>query len=97
MQFTQPTIRYSMGSWKPQNIQLAGIDYPRTFQEFDVWFASEESCFHYVAKLRCPACGATTENPSLMKRGFYLCRQCKRQTSITAGILFQKTHKPLRT
>ena len=36
------------------------------------------------------------ENPSLMERGLYLCRQCKHQTSITAGTLFHKTHKPLR-
>ena len=33
----------------------------------------------------------------LWGRGLFLCRKCKRQTSITAGTLFQKTHKPLRT
>ena len=32
-----------------------------------------------------------------MGRGLFLCRKCKRQTSITAGTLFHKTHKPLRT
>lgn len=82
---------------------VAGTDYPRTFQEFDTWFGSEENCLQFIAKLRwpegfrCPACGVTSENPSLMERGLYLCRQCKRQTSITAGTLFHKTHKPLRT
>ena len=30
-------------------------------------------------------------------RGLFLCRKCKRQTSITSGTLFHKTHKPLRT
>ena len=85
-----------------QKYPVAGIDYPRTFQEFDIWFASEENCLEYVAKLRwpdgfrCPACGVIAENPSLMERGLYLCRQCKHQTSITAGTLFHKTHKPLR-
>jgi transposase-like protein len=85
-----------------QKYPVAETDYPRTFQEFDIWFASEENCLQYVAKLRwpdgfrCPACGVIAENPSLMERGLYLCRQCKHQTSITAGTLFHKTHKPLR-
>lgn len=85
-----------------QKYPVAGTDYPRTFQEFDIWFASEENCLQYVAKLRwpdgfrCPACGVIAEIPSLMERGLYLCRQCKHQTSITAGTLFHKTHKPLR-
>jgi transposase-like protein len=82
---------------------VAGIDYPRTFQEFDEWFDIEDKCLQYIAKLRwpqcfrCPACGEVSENLSLMARGLYLCRRCKRQTSITAGTLFHKTHKPLRT
>ncbi len=81
---------------------VAGTDYPRTFQEFDDWFCSEDNCLQYIAKLRwpkgfrCPACGVAPENPSLMGRGLFLCRQCKRQTSITAGTLFHRTHKPLR-
>jgi transposase-like protein len=33
----------------------------------------------------------------MMERGLFLCRKCKHQTSITAGTLFHKTHKPLRT
>ena len=32
-----------------------------------------------------------------MGRGLFLCRKCKRQTSVTAGTLFHKTHKLLRT
>ena len=58
---------------------------------------------NYIAKLRwpkgfcCPNCGDTTEKPSLTGRGLFLCRKCKRQTSITSGTLFHKTHKPLRT
>ena len=32
-----------------------------------------------------------------MGRGLFLCRECKRQTSVTAGTLFHRTHKPLRT
>ena len=82
---------------------VCGIDYPGTFQEFDEWFSTKNACLAYIIKLRwpqgfvCPACGTIVENPSMMKRGLFLCRECKRQTSITAGTLFHKTHKTLRT
>jgi transposase-like protein len=82
---------------------VSGIDYPGTFQEFDKWFGCENSCLDYIAKLRwpkgftCPSCGINTDKPSLTERGLYLCRECKRQTSITAGTLFHGSHKPLRT
>lgn len=81
---------------------ISGLDYPGTFQEFDDWFSSEKSCLNYIAKLRwpkgfhCPSCGFKPEKPSLMGRGLFLCRKCKKQTSITAGTLFHRTHKPLR-
>ena len=81
---------------------ISGLDYPGTFQEFDDWFSSEKSCLDYIAKLRwpkgfhCPSCGFKPEKPSLMGRGLFLCRKCKKQTSITAGTLFHRTHKPLR-
>ena len=82
---------------------VSGIDYPGTFQDFDKWFSSESACLEYVAKLRwpegfiCPGCGEKPDKPSLMGRGLFLCRKCKRQTSITAGTLFHRSHKPLRT
>ncbi|MCK5680350.1 IS1595 family transposase [bacterium] len=81
---------------------VCGIDYPGTFQEFDEWFSTEEACLAYIMKLRwpqgfiCPACGTIVGNPSKIERGLFLCRECKRQTSIIAGTLFHKTHKPLR-
>ena len=82
---------------------VAGIDYPKTFQEFEEWFKSDGACIDYIAKLRwpggfrCPICGDITDKPSLMGRGLFLCRICKRQTSVISGTLFHKTHKPLRT
>ena len=42
---------------------VAGVDYPRTLQEFDEWFPTEEACAAYLGRLRwpdgfcCPACG----------------------------------------
>lgn len=82
---------------------VSGVHYPGTFQEFDEWFTSEKGCLDYIAKLRwpqgytCPSCGIKTEKPSIMGRGLFLCRQCKRQTSAISGTLFHRTHKPLRT
>ena len=80
---------------------VSGINYPGTFQDFDIWFSSENACLEYIAKLRwpkgfiCPGCGEEADKPSLMGRGLFLCRTCKRQTSITAGTLFHGSHKPL--
>lgn len=103
MHFTQPTTICSImvmeKSWHP----VSGIDYPGTFQEFDEWFSSENVCVDYIIKLRwpkgftCPECGFSSEKTSLMGRGLFLCLKCKRQTSATAGTLFHRTHKPLRT
>jgi hypothetical protein len=82
---------------------ISGIDYPGTFQGFDKWFSSESACLEFIAKLRwrkgfiCPGCGEKADKPSFMGRGLFLCRKCKRQTSITAGTLFHGSHKPLRT
>ncbi len=75
-------------------------DYPRTISEFEEWFATEEACCAYLARLRwpegfrCPRCGH--DKAWLMKRGLYWCRQCNYQVSVTAGTIFQDTRKPLQ-
>jgi transposase-like protein len=81
---------------------VGGVDYPRTFNEFDAWFAIEAACLDYIARLRwpggfrCPSCGESREAWS-SGRGLFLCRACRQQVSATAGTLFHRTHKPLRT
>ena len=81
---------------------VAGVDYPRTFEEFDAWFRTEEACLDYMARLRwpsgflCPSCGQAGD-PWSSGRSLFLCRVCRHQTSATAGTLFHRTHKPLRT
>ena len=33
---------------------VGGVDYPRTMQEFDEWFADEAACAAYLLRLRWP-------------------------------------------
>jgi transposase-like protein len=74
-------------------------DYPRTLQELESRFSTEAACREYLFRLRwsggfvCPACGEGRAWP--MKRGLWLCAACRHQASVTAGTIFQDTHKPL--
>jgi transposase-like protein len=76
-------------------------DYPRTWTEFLDRFGSEEACLAYLQKLRwptgfvCPAC-AVIEAPYRSSRGRLMCRACGRQSTVTAGTIFDKTRTPLR-
>jgi transposase-like protein len=78
-----------------------GVDYPRTFHEFEAWFCSEVACRAYIRRLRwpdgfiCPRCGAI-DTPWEMSRGRLRCRACEAEVSVTVGTIFQDTHKPLR-
>jgi len=75
-------------------------EYPRTVQEFEEKFASEQACIDYLFRMRwpegfrCPRCGY--ERFWAMNRGLYRCTACDLQTSITAGTIFQDTRKPLK-
>ncbi len=79
---------------------VGGEDYPRTLVEFDEWFSSEAACEAYLRRLRwphgflCPACGGTKGWET--QRGLLRCRSCSRQTSVTAGTLFEGTRTSLR-
>ena len=75
-------------------------DYPRTVLEFEDRFASEQACWEYLAELRwpggfvCPRC--CQSGGWLASRGRWVCQHCRHQASVTAGTVFQDTHKPLR-
>ncbi len=79
---------------------VGGIDYPRTMQEFDEWFPDEATCAAYLLRLRwpkgfiCPSCGMT--KGWFTARRQIRCAGCQRQTSVTAGTIFEGTRKPLR-
>ena len=73
--------------------------YPRTMTEFQEQFQDEETCHKYFYELRwpdgfcCPRCGHT--EAWKIERGLYLCSECRYQASLTAGTIFEGTHKPL--
>lgn len=81
---------------------IPGVDYPRTFDEMDDWFRTEAQCRDYIRRLCwpngfvCERCGAAGE-PWVTARGVFRCKDCDGSTSLTAGTVFQDTHKPLRT
>jgi len=80
---------------------VGGVDYPRTLQEFHGWFPSEAACIKYLQRIRwpdgfrCPRCGGASAWRTV--RGQFRCATCQRQTSPTAGTIFEGTRKPLRT
>lgn len=74
-------------------------DDPRTQAEFDARFATEAACRAYLAQVRwpdgfrCPACeGAKAWE---VRAVLWQCAACGRQTSVTAGTIFQDTRTPL--
>lgn len=73
--------------------------YPRTLLDFERQFSTVEACRDYLAALRwpqgfcCPKCSA--DSAWRMSRGLWLCRNCRHQSSVTAGTIFQDSHLPL--
>lgn len=75
-------------------------DFPRDLAEFERRFATEAACRAYLMQLRwpggfqCPRCGQTKGWP-VSGRGLMQCAACGRQTSVTAGTIFQDIRTPL--
>jgi transposase-like protein len=76
-------------------------EYPMTFDEFTTKFATEEQCRDYLYSLRwangfvCPKCKKAVEATPIGNQ-LYQCPNCRRQTSVIAGTIFQDTRKPLK-
>src|SRR5208283_3169820 len=75
-------------------------DFPTHILDFESRFSTEAACREYLFRLRwpggfvCPRCQAKSAWPT--KRDRLICAGCRYQTSVTAGTVFQDTHKPLR-
>ena len=78
-----------------------GEDFPRTLRELEERFSTEQACRSYLCALRwpqgfvCPGCGGG--DAWQMSRGLWLCAKCRRQVSVTAGTILERTHLPLTT
>lgn len=90
-----------MGSAAPSAASpVAGRDYPRNFTEFVEWFHSEADAWSYVARLRwpdgfsCPACGHG--DAWLTERYLYVCTNCRKHVSLTAGTVFERSRLSMR-
>lgn len=76
-------------------------DFPKTATEFDERFATEEHCRAYWIEARWggePACAHchSTRVWTIKQGSTFECAACGHQTSLTAGTLLEKTHKPLK-
>lgn len=74
-------------------------DYPRTLDQLEARFSTEEACRDYLFALRwaegfrCPRCGRDQAWP--VGKALLQCASCDYQVSATAGTIFQGTRKPL--
>ena len=81
---------------------IGGTDYPRTFNEFEIFFMDEAKCREYITRVRwpdgyvCPQCGSN-KTPWRTNRGGFRCQKCDREMSATAGTLFERSKFPLKT
>lgn len=75
-------------------------DYPKTLLEMERRFATEEACREYLTQLRwpvgfiCPACRGQVG--WIDRRQRWTCQGCRRQSTVTAGTIFEGTHLSLR-
>ena len=78
---------------------MAGVDYPATFAQLRSWFPEDDACVAYLARLRwpegfcCPGCGCREAWETAS--GLWLCRSCRRKTSVTAGTILHRSRLPL--
>ena len=91
MHLTNPTTR-----WYNRRMK----EYPMNLMEFEKEFSTEKQCLSYLYKLRwpdgfvCSRCGVIGEAWRIGDT-LYKCASCRHITSVTAGTIFQDTHKPL--
>ena len=74
-------------------------NYPKTMIELERRFSDDVACREYLASLRwpkgfvCPSCRG--HQGLTIRRGLWRCQACRRETSVTAGTIFQDSKLPL--
>ena len=77
-------------------------EYPHNTKEFDSWFSDETACLHYMIKLHwpdgfeCPYCHSKKKS-WLLNCGRIKCGICRRESSVTSGTIFYRSHLPFLT
>lgn len=78
--------------------------FPKSLPEFQRMFPDDAACAKYLEALRwrdnfkCPHCAAEDQPFRFANRIHVLrCRKCKKDTSLTAGTVMERTHTPLST
>jgi hypothetical protein len=80
---------------------VPGVDYPRNYPELLAWFPDDAACLRYLERLRwgeafsCRFCDAADGEYWQMADGLRRCASCRRESSVTAGTIFDKTRTPL--
>ena len=73
-------------------------DYPRTLLELERRFSDESACRTYLFALRWPggfACPVCAKRGLAIRRDLWRCVSCGRETSVSAGTIFQDSKLPL--
>ena len=79
-------------------VPRAGREYPRTLDEFNNWFRSDEDSRAFLERLRWPdgfRCSCGGGKAWRVRRNRLRCSECERETSVIAGTLFEGARLPL--
>lgn len=83
---------------------MADLPFPRSLPEFQRLFPNDQACADYLERIRwnkvfvCPKCAQAGEPFRFEARpGVLRCRKCRKDTSLTAGTVMERTHTPLST
>ena len=78
------------------------LPFPHSLPEFQRLFPDDAACAEYLERARwrdgfvCPHCAVADEPRYVSTRLKVLrCRHCRRDTSLTAGTVMERTHTPL--
>ncbi len=89
---------YPTGGKEPTE---AGVDYPRTYAEFNEMFPDEDACLQLLYDLKwpagheCPRCGGGADAPRSGR--LVVCPDCSRLSAVTAGTIFHGSEKQVRS
>jgi transposase-like protein len=77
--------------------------FPTSLPDFQRMFPDDGACARYLESVRwregfvCPRCASTAAPTRLGRPHLLRCRNCKRDISLTAGTVMERTHMPLST